>query len=108
MALEKNNSTCIVLLNLVDQVSNELYKKQFSIGVYIDLSKAFDTLDHQILLTKLNNYGINGMANSWFSNYVENKKQIVSIVTDFSDTRVIKSDVPQGSNPGLLLLIIIH
>ena len=70
----------MTLLYLVDQMSNELDRKQFSIGIFIDLSKAFDTLDHEIVLAKLNHYGIRGMANSWFSNYLENRKQYFSIV----------------------------
>ena len=48
----------MALLNLVDQFTNELDNKQFSFGIFIDLSKAFDTLDHEILISKLNHYGI--------------------------------------------------
>ena len=53
----------MTLLNLVDQTTNELDNKQFSLGIFIDLSKAFDMLDHEILISKLNHYGIRGTAN---------------------------------------------
>ena len=62
----KNHSTYMALLNRVDQITNELDNKQFSLGIFIDLSKAFDTLDHAILNSKLNYYGVRGTANKWF------------------------------------------
>ena len=102
----EKHSSGITLLNLVDQVSNELDRKQFSICVFINLSKAFDTLARQILLGKLNQYGTRGMANSWFSNYLENGKQFVSIGTDFSDTCVIKCGVSQEYILGPLLFLL--
>ena len=52
----ENHSIYIALLNLVDQITNELDNKQFSLGIFIDLSKAFDALDHEILISKLNHY----------------------------------------------------
>ena len=59
----ENHSTYMALLNLVDQITNSLDNKQFSLGIFIDLSKAFDTLNHEILISKLNHYGIRGTAN---------------------------------------------
>ena len=60
----------MALLNRVDQTTNELDNKQFSLGIFIDLSKAFDTLDHDILVSKLNYYGVRGTANKWFYSYL--------------------------------------
>ena len=57
----EKHATYMALLNLVDDISNEINNKSYSIGVFIDLSKAFDTLDHKLLLTKLHHYGIRGL-----------------------------------------------
>ena len=77
----ENHSTYMALLNLVDQITHELDNKQFSLGIFIDLSKAFDTLDHEILISKLNHYGIKGTANKWFYSYLEKRKQFVTIAS---------------------------
>ena len=59
-------STYMAIINLVDQISDELDKKHFTLGIFIDLSKAFDTINHAILLDKLQMYEISGIANDWF------------------------------------------
>ena len=97
----ENHSPFMALLNLVDQITNELDNKQFSLGIFIDLSKAFDTLDHEILISKLNHYGIRGTANKWFYSYLEKRTQFVTI-----DSRIIKCGVPQRSILGPLLFIL--
>ena len=102
----ENHSTYMALLNLVDQITNELDNKQFSFGICIDLSKAFDTLDHEILISKLNHYGITGTANKWFYSYLEKRKQFVTIDSVSSDTRIIKCGVLQDSILGPLLFIL--
>ena len=66
----ENQSTYMALLNRVDKITNELDNKQFSLGIFIDLSKAFDTLDHDILISKLNYYGVRGTAKKWFYSYL--------------------------------------
>ena len=99
-------STYLALLSLIDTITNELDAHKFSLGIFIDLSKAFDTLDHNILLSKLAHYGIRGIINDWFHSYLSDRLQFVSIGSSLSSKRVIKCGVPQGSILGPLLFII--
>ena len=64
------------MLELVDQISNTFHDKNYLLGIFIDLSKAFDTVDHNILIQKLNHYRINGNL-SWFKNYQTHQKQYI-------------------------------
>ena len=75
-------------------------------GVFIDLKKAFDTVDHFLLVKKLNVYGIRGMANDWVKNYLNNKKQYVMVDDHNSNLLNITCGVPQGSVSGPILFII--
>ena len=69
---------------------------------YIDLSKAFDTLDHSILLDKLNYYGIHGVANNLLHSFKTNRYQYVDFNGSISSTKVVDTGVPQGSVLGPL------
>ena len=71
----------MALLNLVDQVSNELDNKKYSVDIYIDLSRALDTFDHNILISKHDYYGVTGASNKLFVTYLENRKQLVLQLT---------------------------
>ena len=71
----------------------------------MDLQKAFDTVDHQILLAKLSNYGIRGVSNDWFKSYISNHSRYVSINGYDSGLADINCSVPQGSVLGPLLLL---
>ena len=75
-------------------------------GLFVDLSKAFDTVDHDILLYKLSHYGIRGHANKFFKIYLNERKQFTFINNEISTTRVISCGVPQGSVLGPILFLI--
>ena len=94
------------LLNAKDTILNSMSKKQVTLLLLIDFSKAFDLVDHSILLRKLDHYGIRGQALNWFKSYLTNRKQFVSIGSSKSSTNQILYGVPQGSILGPLLFII--
>ena len=77
-------------------------------GIFVDLQKAFDTIDHEIILAKLNHYGVRGVSNDWFRSYLSNRQQYVSINGYDSGLTKINCGVPQGSvlSPLLVLLFI--
>ena len=76
----------------------------FTIGIFLDLSKAFDTVDHDILLSKLSYYGIKGKYNNWIKSYLNNRRQFV--IDEKSGLLSITCGVPQGSILGPLLFLI--
>jgi len=63
----------------MNHISNSLNQKHFTVAIFCDLQKAFDTVDHNILLSKLNAIGVRGNELLWFKNYLSNRKQFVSI-----------------------------
>ena len=92
----EKRSTYMALFKLIDKVSNEMDNKQFSIGLFLDLSKAFDTIDHVIFLQKLQCYGISGLAFNWMKCYLSNRSQFVCIGGVNSDLLPIHCGVLQG------------
>jgi len=102
----EKHSTYMALLNMVDQISDQMDQKYFSIGIFLDLSKAFDTIDHKILLRKLEIYGIRGTALQWLHCYLTNRQQCVTINNEYSKNKIITCGVPQGSILGPLLFIL--
>ena len=73
---------------------------------FLDLKKAFDTVDHSILLSKIELYGIRGTAYKWFQSYLEKRQQICKINQTMSDDKTINCGVPQGTNLGPLLFLL--
>ena len=76
--------------------------------IFLDFAKAFDTVNHNILINKLNHYGIRGNALKWLESYLFNRQQCVQIGNKYSDFLPIDCGVPQGSVLGALLFSDIH
>ena len=75
----KQRSTEHAILDIVNKIQSNMDKGMFSCGVFIDLQKAFDTVNHSILLHKLAHYGIRGIVNDWFSSYLSNRIQTTQV-----------------------------
>src|SRR6218665_220640 len=91
------HSTAMALLNMQDKMSQAIDNNKYSIGIFLDLSKAFDTVDHNILIQKLERYGIRGTFLPWFKNYLALRYQQVKCNNKLSKFTFIKSGMPQGS-----------
>jgi len=103
---QKNKSTEMAMLELQDRIAKSLASNKWCLGLFLDLSKAFDTLDHKILLIKLGHYGLRGLPLQWFKDYLSNRKQFVFFNNIKSTTQPISYGVPQGSILGPLLFLI--
>ena len=102
----KHHSTEYATLHIVDYLNCEMDLKRTPINLYLDLSKAFDSLFHEILLSKLKHYGICDAALNLIKSYLENRKQYVQFDSCTSDMKSIRNGVPQGSILGPLLFLI--
>ena len=99
-------STSHVLINITENIRKALDDGNIGCGVFVDLQKAFDTVDHQILLAKLNHYAICGVSNDRFKSYLSNCNQYVSINGYDSSIAIINCGVPQGPVLGPLLFLL--
>ena len=102
----KSHSTQHAILDIVNTIQTNKDKRLFSCGVFIDLKKAFDTVDHKILLDKLYHYGFRGIVNQWFSSCLEDRTPTTQIGSFISPENNITFGVPQGSVLGPLLFLI--
>ena len=102
------HSTSHSVLHLTDKIYNSLNQKPSgkTLTIFIDLKKAFDTVNHQILLDKMENYGVRDSANLWFKNYLNDREQFVFINGIESEKEKISCGVPQGSVLGPLLFLL--
>ena len=91
---------------MVEKIIEQMDKGNIPLNIYLDLSKAFDTINHQILLEKLAYHGVHGKSLDLFKSYLSNRKQFVEIDENKSTYLDIKTGVPQGSILGPLLFII--
>ena len=101
-----NTSTNNALMSITENMQTHLDKNELTAGVFIDQRKAFDTVDHDILLTKLDHYGIRGLSNDWFRSCLKGRQQFVSIGNQASTIKEMVSGVPHGSVLGPVLFLI--
>ena len=102
----KNHCTAHAVNYSINKITSNLEKKNHVIGIFIDLSKAFDTIDHEKLLTKLEHYGIRGNCHDLIKSYMLNRFQYTDFLSAFSDRSLIEYGVPQGSVLGPLLFLV--
>ena len=100
------HSTEYAALELIDKITTKMDNNEIPINIYLDLSKAFDTLDHEILLHKLCYYGLSETALKLMQNYLANRRQYVELNETCSNYQSLTTGVPQGSILGPLLFLI--
>ena len=102
----QSHSTCHAVNFSVSLIQESLRNNKHVIGIFVDLSKAFDTIDHGILLKKLERYGIRGVAGSLIESYLSRRTQFTEVLKERSDSLTIQYGVPQGSVLGPLLFLL--
>uniref|UniRef100_A0A8C5NFT0 Reverse transcriptase domain-containing protein n=1 Tax=Gouania willdenowi TaxID=441366 RepID=A0A8C5NFT0_GOUWI len=102
----KGRSTAMAIIDITENIREALEKKLFVFGIFLDLKKAFDTINHDILEEKLQNYGIKRNALKWIKSYMTNRRQYVDFEEHTSKCQTIQCGVPQGSILGPKLFIL--
>ena len=100
------HSTTHALINITEKIRSALDQDKFASGIFVDLQKAFDTVNHEILLDKLNYYGFRGIINQWFRSYLQGRKQRVCVNGFVSKVKTIQHGVPQGCVLGPILFLL--
>ena len=100
------HSTDHAVLSIIDKIQRAIDDRDFSCGIFLDLSKAFDTVDHTILIKKLECYGIRGNAKNWFTSYLSNRQKTVTVNKITSNPTTISCGIPQGSVLGPVLFLL--
>ena len=100
------HSTNTALLDVTDHILNSMNNGMVTASIFLDLKKAFDTVDHDILIKKLKLYGVDGSTLKWFKSYLSKRIQSVCVNSTMSDFKNIDIGIPQGSILGPLLFII--
>ena len=101
-----NHSTTTTLLDVQDFILNNMDNGYVTGAIFLDLKKAFDTVNHNVLIDKLKRYGVDGIELSWFKSYLSNRSQAVNVNSNLSEFEHINIGVPQGSILGPLLFIL--
>ena len=102
---QENHSIDHALNSLTEETRSSLDNRQFGCGIFVDLQKAFDIVNRDILLAQLEHFGIRGHALNWFKYYLSNRSQFVTVNGSDSNLMRITYGVPQGSTFGLLLFL---
>ena len=105
-SFRSNHSTEHAPISLVETIKKYLDNDKMVCGVFIELQKAFNSVNHEVLLEKLKHYGIRSKESNWFRSFLTNRKQYVPINGFFSQTKIVRCGVPQGSTLGPLLFLI--
>jgi len=100
------HSTDHALINITENIRDALDEGKYACAVFVDFQKAFDTVNHSILIKKLEYFGINGKVKDWLKSYLSNRKQFVSILGYDSHPQLMEHGVPQGSVLGPLLFLL--
>ena len=102
----EKHSTQHAILDIVNKIQGNMDKGMYSCGIFVDLKKAFDTVNHTLLLEKLYHYGVRGVVNDWFSSYLDGRPQVTQIGEYTSEKEINPCGVPQGSVLGPLLFLV--
>ena len=99
-------STDLAILDIHRKLIDDFENNNFACCMFLDFAKAFGTVNHNILLQKLNAYGVRGIVHDWFKSYLTDRKQMVKLSNIFPESKTIMCGVPQGSVLGPLLFLI--
>ena len=103
----QKHSTTHALIRLTEEISEQLDNGKFGCGIFVDFQKASDAVDHTILTQNLNYYGVRGKANNWFSSYLKNRAQFVTLMVSIQFLKTL-TVVPPRANIRTIVISYIH